>query len=53
MKIYKATKASQYLGVSINTLKTLARFGYEYLDAVFKNLEITVEIIEAKEQRIL
>jgi len=29
----------------------LARFGYEYLDAIFKNLEITVEIVEAKEQK--
>lgn len=111
MKIYKITEASEYLGVSINTLKTLAnngkiksfktsgshrrfrqdgldaymgvekekqekltviyarcstakqkenlerqkdrlaRFGYEYLDAIFKNLEITVEIVEAKEKK--
>jgi len=29
----------------------LVRFGYEYLDAIFKNLEITVEIVEAKEQK--
>lgn len=29
----------------------LARFGYEYLDIIFKNLEIEVEIIEAKEQK--
>ena len=27
----------------------LARFGYEYLDAIFKNLEITVEVVETKE----
>ena len=27
MKIYKITKASEYLGVSINTLKTLANRG--------------------------
>ena len=26
MKIYKITEASDYLGVSINTLKTLANF---------------------------
>jgi len=25
MKIYKITEASEYLGVSINTLKTLAK----------------------------
>ena len=29
----------------------LARFGYEYLDAIFKNLEVTVEIVELKEQK--
>ena len=29
----------------------LARFGYEYLDAIFKNLEITVEVIETKEKK--
>lgn len=29
----------------------LARFGYEYLDAIFKNLEIMVEIVEAKEKK--
>ena len=27
MKIYKITEASEYLGVSINTLKTLANNG--------------------------
>ena len=27
MKIYKTTEASEYLGVSINTLKTLANNG--------------------------
>jgi len=27
MKVYKITEASEYLGVSINTLKTLARDG--------------------------
>jgi DNA-directed RNA polymerase specialized sigma24 family protein len=27
MKIYKITEASEYLGVSINTLKTLANSG--------------------------
>ena len=26
MRIYKITETSEYLGVSINTLKTLARF---------------------------
>jgi len=75
MKIYKITEASDYLGVSINTLKTLAnngkiksfkttgehrRFrqedldaymGYEYLDAIFTNLEIEVEIMETKEKK--
>ena len=30
MKIYKITEASEYLGVSINTLKTLANNGGEY-----------------------
>ncbi|OQB05436.1 MAG: hypothetical protein BWY21_02004 [Parcubacteria group bacterium ADurb.Bin216] len=29
MKIYKITEASEYLGVSINTLKTLANNGKE------------------------
>jgi len=29
----------------------LARFGYEYLDAIFTNLEIQVEIMEVKEKR--
>ena len=29
----------------------LARFGYEYLDAIFTNLEVTVEIIETKEKK--
>jgi hypothetical protein len=29
MKIYKITEASEYLGVSINTLKTLANKKYE------------------------
>ena len=29
MKIYKITEASEYLGVSINTLKTLANNGME------------------------
>ena len=29
----------------------LARFGYEYLDAIFTNHEVTVEIIETKEKK--
>jgi len=29
----------------------LARFGYEYLDAIFKNLEIIVEVVEKKEKK--
>ncbi|HOT87930.1 MAG TPA: IS607 family transposase, partial [Bacteroidales bacterium] len=29
----------------------LARFGYEYLDAIFRNLEIIVEIVEIKEKK--
>ena len=29
----------------------LARFGYEYLDAIFTNLEITVEIMEVKNKK--
>ena len=29
----------------------LARFGYEYLDAIFKNLGVIVEIVELKEQK--
>ena len=29
----------------------LARFGYEYLGAIFSNLEIEVEIMEVKEKR--
>ena len=29
----------------------LARFGYEYLDAIFTNLEVTVEIIETKDKK--
>lgn len=102
MKIYKITEASEYLGVSINILKTLANNGkiksfkttgehrrfrqedlddymgvenekqekltvicarcstakqkenlerYEYLDAIFTNLEIEVEIMETKEKK--
>ena len=34
MKIYKITEASEYIGVSINTLKTLANYiknGDEYI----------------------
>jgi excisionase family DNA binding protein len=29
----------------------LARFSYEYLDAIFKNLEIMVEVVETKEKK--
>ncbi len=29
----------------------LARFGYEYLDAIFRNLEVIVEIMETKEKK--
>jgi excisionase family DNA binding protein len=29
----------------------LARFGYEYLDAIFNNLEITVEVVETKKKK--
>jgi putative resolvase len=29
----------------------LARFGYEYLDAIFTNLEVTVEIMETKDKK--
>ena len=29
----------------------LARFGYEYLDAVFSNLEIQVEVMEVKDKK--
>jgi len=29
----------------------LARFGYEYLDAIFKNLEIIVEVVEKKDKK--
>jgi len=29
----------------------LARFGYEYLDAIFRNLDIIVEIVEIKEKK--
>lgn len=29
----------------------LARFGYKYLDAIFKNLKITVEVVETKEKK--
>ena len=36
MKIYKITEASEYLGVSINTLKTLANNGYELRAALDK-----------------
>ena len=31
----------------------LARFGYDYLDAIFKNLEITVEVVETKEKKMV
>jgi hypothetical protein len=30
MKIYKITEASEYLGVSINTLKTLANYSARF-----------------------
>lgn len=39
MKIYKITEASEYLGVSINTFKTLA------------NDEIASEVVETKEKK--
>lgn len=29
----------------------LARFGYEYLEAIFKNLDIKIEIVETKEKK--
>ena len=80
--ILKTTEASKYIGVSINTIKTLAnngkiksfkttgghrrfmqedldaieykdriaRFGYEYLWSIFRNLGIKVEIMENREK---
>jgi hypothetical protein len=47
MKIYKITEASKYLGVLIKYKDSLARFGYEYLEAIFSNLEIQVDVMEA------
>ena len=44
MKIYKITEASDYLGVSINTLKTLANNG--------KSVEDMQKIMDANEKII-
>jgi len=44
MKIYKITEASDYLGVSINTLKTLANNG--------KSVEDIQKIVDANEKLV-
>jgi len=52
MKIYKVTEASEYLGVSINTLKTLANNTTEspYSDFLIENDESyhRVKIIQSR-----
>ena len=44
MKIYKITEASDYLGVSINTLKTLANNG--------KSVEDMQKIVDTNEKLV-
>ena len=41
MKIYKITEASEYLGVSINTLKTLANNGKINLSRLLANIGVS------------
>ena len=50
MKIYKITEASDYLGVSINTLKTLASNGVEDMQKIVDtNEKIVKELKDAKD----
>jgi len=52
MKIYKITEASDYLGVSINTLKTLANNGKSVEDmhkSVDVNEKLGKELEDAKD----
>jgi len=49
MKIYKITEASEYLGVSINTLKTLANNGKI---KSFKTTEDMQKIVDANEKLV-
>jgi len=52
MKIYKITEASDYLGVSINTLKTLANNGISVEDMqkiVDANEKLVKELEDAKD----
>ena len=45
MKIYKITEASEYLGVSINTLKTLANNGKINLSKLLVSIGVFVRKI--------
>ena len=49
MKIYKVTEASEYLGVSINTLKTIANNGKI---KSFKTNEDMQKIVDANEKLV-
>lgn len=46
MKIYKITEASDYLGVSINTLKTLANIGFELNPQAYEVFVPTLSTVE-------
>lgn len=50
-KVIKLCFEGKVERVLIEYKDRLARFGYEYLDAIFKNLEVTVEIVETKEKK--
>jgi excisionase family DNA binding protein len=50
-KVIKLCFEGKVERVLIEYKDRLARFGYEYLDAIFKYLEIIVEIVETKEKK--
>jgi len=50
-KVIKLCFEGKVERVLIEYKDRLARFGYEYLDAIFKYLEILVEIVETKEKK--
>lgn len=50
-KIVKLCFEGKVERILIEYKDRLARFGYEYLDAIFKNLEITVEVVDTKEKK--
>jgi len=50
-KVIKLCFEGKVERVLIEYKDRLARFGYEYLDAIFKYLEVIVEIVETKEKK--